>query len=86
MIVSVGSYEKKKKVTEVKTVKDFFSWFDKWIVEQERQGKTKHWYTRINFCDGFWELDYGSYSSFIYVTDLPDNWREQLDKVQAGRK
>ena len=81
MIVEHGSYEKRQKLTTVKNLHEFFKWYDKWI-----KGKQNHWYTRINFFEDCWEIDYGSYSSFLYLTDLPENCREELDAIYKERQ
>lgn len=64
-----NKYGKEKLIANPKTVKECYEEIDKFLKEHNFTS----YYTRINDCKNFIELDVGSYTEFFLVYDISFN-------------
>ncbi len=62
-------------IDEANTVKDAF----KIITKDLKKKKYKYYYLVSSLTPDYLRIDYGSWSQFYYIDELPDNAKEQWD-------
>ena len=83
MIINICGFHSdmapRKKMNEVKSINEGMKWVDKYIAKREKSGDCHHFYTRITFYPDSLVLDYGEYNNFVVFSDLPEDYKEQLE-------